>query len=128
LITPERFNKSFITNAMAFGWYRGANRLEACTTVAEAKTLMLKITWESSHNEVLMRLDGRVMGRWVDELIRYSQSFLAEGRTLALDMSEVSFVDQKGVAVLQDLLRRGVTVARCTPFVSELLRIEPLER
>jgi hypothetical protein len=38
-----------------------------------------------------------------------------------LDLSGLSFVDRAGVELLQQLLRQGVRIHSCSPFVAELL-------
>jgi len=70
----------------------------------------------------VLRLSGRLMDLWVDELRRSCQELLGNGVTLALDLSDVSFVDHAGVGLLSELIQRGVLLMYCPDFVREQLR------
>jgi ABC-type transporter Mla MlaB component len=86
---------------------------------------MLKITSDpltSDAAHVVLRLSGRVVGRWVLELRRACDSLLLPGQRLTLDLSDVSFIDGEGVALLRDLTARRVALANCSLFASEQLR------
>jgi ABC-type transporter Mla MlaB component len=78
---------------------------------------------ESSSSTVTLRLEGRVVGPWVAEVRRYCERFLGEGRSLALDVAEVAFVDREGIALLLELQRRQVSLVRCSSFLLEQLRV-----
>jgi len=69
-----------------------------------------------------LRLEGRVVGPWVDELARSCEQVLAGGHALTLDVADVAFVEPRGARLLQDLLARGVAVAHCPAFVAEQLK------
>ncbi len=77
---------------------------------------------------VTLRLEGRVIGPWVEELRQSCEPVLAGGARLALDLSGVSFVDRDGVVLLRSLERRQVALLNCSGFVAELLRAEGLQR
>jgi anti-anti-sigma regulatory factor len=83
---------------------------------------MLKIDVTSRVGEpITMRLEGRMVGPWVDELRRACEPYLGDGHTLVLDFSDVSFVDREGVALLRTLRLRQAAFANCSAFVKELL-------
>jgi hypothetical protein len=69
-----------------------------------------------------LRLEGRVIGPWVDELRRSCDRVLATGATLTLDVSEVAFLERDGVRLLKDLIDGGVAVVNCPAFVTEQLK------
>jgi ABC-type transporter Mla MlaB component len=69
-----------------------------------------------------LRLAGRLIGPWVEELRLACEAALAKGEVLALDMSEVSFVDQAGVELLRRLRRRDARLSNCSGFIAELLK------
>jgi hypothetical protein len=69
-----------------------------------------------------LRLEGRVIGPWVDELGRACQGVLVTGSPLSLDLHEVAFVDRAGLELLRTLVDGGVAVVNCPPFVHEQLR------
>jgi ABC-type transporter Mla MlaB component len=84
---------------------------------------MLRITENGSTEETtILRLEGQMIGQGVVEVQKICEQYLAEGRRLVLDLSEMLFVDRSGVALLRELMRREVTLIRCTPFLTEQLK------
>ena len=84
---------------------------------------MLKISQAGkANNSVTLKLEGRVVGPWVGELRQVCETLLSEGRALKLDLTDVTFADADGVAVLTGFKTRGVTLKDCSPFVDEQLR------
>jgi hypothetical protein len=69
-----------------------------------------------------LRLEGRIIGPWVEELERACQRVLVTGSPLSLDLHEVAFVDRAGLELLRNLVDDGVAVVDCPPFVHEQLR------
>ena len=87
-------------------------------------TGMLKIVaTERTSGTTTLRLEGQIMGPWVDEAKIASDAALNAG-TLSLDLADVSFVDRRGVELLRALDGRGVALINPTSFVRELLRAE----
>ena len=85
---------------------------------------MLKISQAGKANHsVTLKLEGRVIGPWVGELHRVCETLLIEGRSLKLDLAEVTFADASGVAVLSSFKSHGVTFTNCSPFLEEQLKI-----
>jgi hypothetical protein len=71
-----------------------------------------------------LRLEGELMGPWVDELSRSCEPALSRaGATLTLDLGGVSFVALDGVQLLGRLRDRGVAVLNSSPFVTEQLKV-----
>ena len=60
---------------------------------------MLKITkTESSGGDVVLHLEGKLIGAWVNVLKSYSFLTVREkGHRLTLEMTEVSFADRTGI-------------------------------
>ena len=86
---------------------------------------MLRITRAIGHDSVsTLRLEGKLLGPWVAELARSCDELPCSAGCLRLDLSAVTFVDGPGVALLRDLLGRGVTLAGCSGLVAELLHLE----
>lgn len=71
-----------------------------------------------------LRLEGRLSGPWVDELRRVCSGLLDGdgGGGLELELSEVSFVDAAGMALLRSLARSGVEFTNLSAFVAEQLK------
>jgi hypothetical protein len=81
---------------------------------------MLKIeVAERQRERVTVRLEGRLVGAWVDEDRRACEPFLGDGADLALDFARVSFVDRDGVALCRELRRGHASLQNCSPFVKE---------
>ena len=86
---------------------------------------MLKISEPTANHTVTLKLEGRLIGPWVNELRKACEALLTSGRLLALNLAEVEFVDRNGVALLSALQLRGVSLAECSPFLREQLKAEP---
>jgi ABC-type transporter Mla MlaB component len=71
---------------------------------------------------ITLRLEGRVVGPWVDELRVQCDRWLGHGAELRLSLEEVTFVDRSGVTLLHGLRARGVRLLGCSPFVEEELK------
>ena len=84
---------------------------------------MLRI-WsvEPPEGTVILRLEGRLIGPWVEELRRSCDRVLPAGVKLTLDFSEVSFVDRNGIELIRTLGKRNVALLNCSPFVAEQLK------
>jgi len=84
---------------------------------------MLKISQtERANHSVTLKLEGRVVGEWVGELRQVCETLLTEGRSLKLDLADVTFADASGVAALSSFKSRGVTFSNCSPFLEEQLK------
>ena len=85
---------------------------------------MLRITkMEDNGTQVLLRLEGKVMGQWAALLDGECRSFLGQKKAVYLDCSNVDFVDGEGIEVLNNLSRTQVTLMSAPGFVTELLQI-----
>jgi anti-anti-sigma regulatory factor len=65
-----------------------------------------------------LRAVGRLTGPWVAELER-TLSAHAPDAPLVIDLTDVSFVDRDGIALLRMLKRRTAVNLRCSAFVAE---------
>ncbi len=84
---------------------------------------MLRISLvEALDQAVTLRLEGQVRGPWVEELRHTCEQFLARGRALLLDLTDVSFIDLDGVALCRRLRAQNVGILHCSPFVAEQLK------
>ena len=84
---------------------------------------MLRIS-ETNVNEgsVTLTLEGRMTGPWVREVRDFCQQFLGNGRSLRLDLAELSFVDREGISLFRNLVTRGVVLTNYSPFIEERLK------
>ena len=68
----------------------------------------------------IIKLEGKLLQAWVDEVRRVCVE-AEDGSPPSLDLSGLGFVDRLGAELLQQLLRQGVRIHACSPFVAELL-------
>lgn len=74
---------------------------------------MLRITEqrESEQGSVVLRLEGRLAGLWVEVLNTSCRQILAtEQRCVVIDLTGVTFIDADGKAILCRLWGEGVTL------------------
>lgn len=96
--------------------------IQSVNVVISALEVMLRITGiEPSARDVILRLEGKLIGPWVNELKSNCAIVREERRQLLLEMAEVSFVDRSGIALLRVLQESGVELAGCLPLISEEL-------
>lgn len=85
---------------------------------------MLRITEIEAANEILtLRLEGRVMGQWAEEIRKECRNGLATHKKIILDMSGVYFMDEVGTKTIKALSKDYglVEITGCSLFLSELL-------
>jgi len=84
---------------------------------------MLKISQtEKSNHSLTLKLEGSVVGPWVEELRQVCETLMTEGCSLKLDLADVAFADAGGVAALAGLRTRGVSLANGSAFLAEQLK------
>jgi len=83
---------------------------------------MLKISEPKANHAVTLKLEGRLIGPWVNQLRETCESHLAEKRSIKLDFADVSYADRGGVQLLMNLRTRGVEFVNCSPFLAEELK------
>lgn len=70
-----------------------------------------------------LRVEGRITGPWVEELRRACETHALHHEIhLSLDLGDIAFADAAGIALLRELLGRGVDLMRATPFIAEELK------
>jgi hypothetical protein len=86
---------------------------------------VLKIT-EVSRSEaaITLRLEGKVLAPWVDELRRLCTEVPRPSKQIHLDLDAVTFLDESGAELMRELIRQGITIARCSEFIAQLLRVD----
>lgn len=86
---------------------------------------MLRITrTDRDAQGVVLRLEGRVVGRWVELLRETCESHQRKADTpLFLDLSAVEFVCKEGADLLRRLQKEGVECLYWSPFLRELIAL-----
>jgi len=83
---------------------------------------MLRITsMRVNGSPVTLKLEGKIFAEWVDLLERECLSRVARQEQVILDMSGVTFLDNRGVELLRSLPARYISLVNCSDFVVELL-------
>ena len=86
---------------------------------------MLRITRVNPGEQpVILRLEGRLRGPWVEELRRVVRLSGDDAASLVLDLGDVSFADAAGAGLLRDLQSRGAAFRGATQFLIGLVRGE----
>jgi anti-anti-sigma regulatory factor len=84
---------------------------------------MLKITLHDATGQPCLELEGRLAGAWVCELEHCWHSARAShpNRTLAVDLTGVTFIDQAGRYLLQLMHRDGVGLVGSGLMLQDIL-------
>jgi hypothetical protein len=76
----------------------------------------------STHRTQTIKLEGKLLGPWVDEVRQACLAGMDPCSRINLDLSALIFVDAAGERLLRDLIARGIQVVACSSYVAELLR------
>ena len=99
---------------------------------------MLRITRTTTTDSTLIRLEGKLLAPWTDEVRKQincgagvscavpegAGQAPASGHSLRLDLRDLSYIDSAGATLLCGLIRRGATIENCSQFIAELLHLE----
>ena len=85
---------------------------------------MLRITRIAGSDSVdTLKLEGKLLGPWVNEVRNAYALSRSHASATRLDLSELSFVDPDGAALLRELNGSGVPILACSSFIAELLQL-----
>lgn len=84
---------------------------------------MLRITIDEDKDAVVLRLEGQLIGPWVEDVEQcWRRAFATLGsRTVQVDLSAVNFVDASGGALLIRMHDAGFRLAGNSPATEHLL-------
>jgi anti-anti-sigma regulatory factor len=85
---------------------------------------MLRISIVSSNHSTTLKLEGKLLRAWCDELRSSAAATAARGLPVRLDLHDVSFLDDDGAQVVRALIAEGATLDRRSNFVAEFLNEE----
>jgi ABC-type transporter Mla MlaB component len=86
---------------------------------------MLRIIQQTTDNSaIIFKLEGKLLAPWIDETTRLVDSSLNANKSVALDLSKLSFTDHAGAIILADFIHRGATLTSCSAYVAALLHRE----
>jgi hypothetical protein len=72
----------------------------------------------------LIKLEGKLLAPWIEQVRDLCARSTMQGMP-RLDLSALTFADQAGTQLLQEILRRGCLIEACTPYIAELLHCRP---
>lgn len=77
---------------------------------------------EDDHSATL-RLDGKLIEPWVSELERLCLHYKnGKNKTVVLDFAGVTFIDDKGVKMLERIKDDKIKIINCSIFIQHVLR------
>lgn len=82
---------------------------------------MLRINKVITEESITLRLEGKLVTPWVDELKCECAVAMVERERLELDLSAVHYADADGVKALTQLKRSEVKLSGCSLFLKALL-------
>jgi anti-anti-sigma regulatory factor len=89
----------------------------AGTFIALLRAMLKVIDTTLTDGSRVLRLEGRVVGRWVEEVRRAA----GESADLVIDLRDVSFLDAQGIELVLELAHAGARIVNGSPFVNEQL-------
>jgi ABC-type transporter Mla MlaB component len=82
---------------------------------------VLRITRQDDNGSVALKLEGKLLAAWTDELLSQIPAAAADLSRTRLDLSQLSFADAAGLSLLRRLIESGVSVESTSSFIAELL-------
>ncbi len=82
---------------------------------------MLRIGQTQEGKTIVVQVEGRLAGPWVEELRRVLAAVWGTPSAIALDLTSVGYVDAVGERLLRDAIARGAHIRRSSSFVAALL-------
>jgi ABC-type transporter Mla MlaB component len=104
--------------------YRHTNRIGTCSDLQEVWAVLRITTLTGNGAGPILRLEGKLLEPWLDELRRACAALAVPPNRLYLDLAAVTFVDSAGVRLLRELLQQNVAIIACSAFVAALLERE----
>lgn len=85
---------------------------------------MLKITKiQESASDVLLKLEGKITEQWAALLDGECRAYLRKNKAVYLDCSNVEYIDDQGVEVINALPHARVNLMSAPVLMMELLQI-----
>lgn len=83
---------------------------------------MLRITSrEGEAASVTLKVEGRIVAPWGSVLESECRAHIEAGRRVALDLSDVSYVDTRGANLLRRLASESVELTNCSSLITQLV-------
>ena len=85
---------------------------------------MLHITTVHDSKGQALKLAGKLLAPWTDEVRAACTDLAAQSAIRRLDLRDVSYVDSAGIKLLQALHEEGFDLSACSLFVAAVLHTE----
>ena len=82
---------------------------------------MLRITRLLQDGADLLRIEGDLRDGWLDEVRAVLAASNCGAAPPRLDLGDVTFADDAGIALLRELRTGGAEIVRCSGFLEALL-------
>jgi hypothetical protein len=83
--------------------------------------VMLRITTRHEEDRLLLKLEGKLLEPWLDEVRRTCAASGIPPTRIRLNLAAVTFADAHGAALLRELIGNGAAIEACSGFVFLLL-------
>jgi anti-anti-sigma regulatory factor len=85
---------------------------------------MMRITTETVRDTTTFKLEGKLIGAWVEELERSWKEVMAANphQLLRLDLTEVTFIDARAKTLLSAMYRAGTELTASGVFMKRVVR------
>ena len=88
----------------------------------KSRLVMLRITTIHENQHATLKLEGKLLEPWLDELRSASARAKEVSGRVGLDLANLTYADAAGSQFLRSLFHQNVSVSARSPFVAELLR------
>lgn len=85
---------------------------------------MLRITPFVDGDFVVLKVEGKLLEPWLNELSDVCAISSNSAKRMTLDLANVTYVDAAGAELLQRMQLRGIGILACSNFVAALLNLE----
>jgi len=86
---------------------------------------MLRITTTHDGGGPVLKLEGKWLAPWTEEVRSACGKLTGSATPLRLDLKDVSYIDATGVQLLKNLQRAGYSLT-CSQFVAAVLQTEAI--
>lgn len=74
---------------------------------------------------VLLKVEGHLVGGSARVLEQHCRERLDEGQEIVLDLSQIRYVNARGVEVMRRLMERRIRIVSSSPLLTDMLRDSP---
>jgi hypothetical protein len=100
--------------------------LAECRTKADLPKFlaMLRISVVRDSQGPTLKLEGKLLAAWTDELRSACAELAQHTRRPRLNLKQLSYVDASGAKLLESLRKAGFGLVDCSAYVSTILQME----